>query len=823
MLSGMGWLPWLALALSWLLGVACQLAESALHAQAVYGVAMLLSGCALIGVGRWGRVMPPWLARGRPVLVLLAVAVLAWSSTGVRAGWRWQERWSHDETDVTVQVRIDGLPQPQPDGGIRFEAVVQRWLSDVPAPPASLRLRLYADARAQMGQVTAGQVWRLVVRLHAPDGLANPGGWDATRSVFEQGVGAVGSVRSRDSLPALVAEPGSMWVAGIDRLRQHVRQAIAARVPDAHVAGVLAGLAVGDQSAIAQQDWTVFRQTGVAHVVSVSGTHVVMLGWLVAAASRRLWSRWWAGVHRWPAPEVARWLAVIVSVLYALVAGWGVPAQRTVLMMTMMAVLRSQGRRWPWPLVWAGAAMVVTMLDPWALWQPGFWLSFVAVAILMGGPSTHPGQGTHPLVDMVRTQWRVSWALTPLALVCFQQASLMGFLANLLAIPAFTLAITPLALAGVLWAPLWGWAAWLTDLTVSALTALASWPAMVWQTPVMPGWCQALVVLGGWALTRPLNWRWRLSLGPVVLLPLLCLPPGWHLVPAPARGQFDLIAADVGQGTAVLVRTARHAVLFDTGARRPAGPDMGERVLVPLLQALGVPQLDVLVISHEDSDHVGGAMSVLQSVPVKALHTSLPAAHPVLAWHRPRLGPLPHQRCEAGQHWEWDGVRFDVLHPTSDDHAAAAHQRPNARSCVLRVSTLGAHAVSALLTGDVEADGEAALLARQARGEARVDLRSTVLLAPHHGSRTSSTEAFLQAVAPVQTVVQAGARNPYGHPAPAVLKRYADLGLDWVATPTCGAYLWRSDEPPRASSDTEGGRPRLGRCWRGVARHYWDP
>lgn len=818
---------WLLLPLSWLAGVALQLCEPVLRTPQVYRAAIWVGlGAAL------------WLARRRPLSVAwrrglgcLAMALLAWGSTGERAHERVLQTWPAAWSDVPVRVRVTGLPQAVSGGAWRFDAEL---LAAPPAPPGTRlpdTIRLWADAQAGLEGVMAGQEWALHVRLHETDGLVNPGGFDATRSLFEQGIRATGSVRHRVTRPVKLSEPGA-WRAGvIDRFRHRVRAAIEARVGEGRAAGVLVGLSVGDQSAIERADWDLFRRTGVAHAVSISGTHIAMLGWLVAWAVRRAWPRWHRGVHTWPAPVVAQVCAVGVSALYALVAGWGVPAQRTVLMMAVMAILQLGGRRWPWPLVWSGAAACITVLDPWALWQPGFWLSFVAVAILMSWGRDEPMPDTSNALswrdrvkeavhDLAAVQWRVTLALAPLALVCFQEVSLVGALANLVAIPVFTLGITPLALLGVVWAPLWDLGAGLVTLTTAVLSHMAAWPWAVWQAPALPTWAQVLAVLAGGLCVLPLPWRWRLVMLPCVLT-VGCLPQGWQLVPPPPTGQFTVMAVDIGQGTAVLVRTARHSLLFDTGARLPSGMDMGERVLVPLLRALDVRQLDTLVISHADNDHVGGALSVLAALPVHELRSTLDEGHAVRQWERPRRrGGVPHVPCVAGQHWVWDGVRFDVLHPTGSELEPYRNRSPNALSCVLRVSTKEADARSVLLTGDIEAEQERTLLARAP------DLRSTVLIAPHHGSKTSSTQAFLQAVTPQQTVVQVGRRNRYGHPAPEVLARYRALGLPLVASPECGAYVWRSDErrlstrhdlPTQAMPDLA-----LGQCWRAVAPRYWD-
>jgi competence protein ComEC len=281
-------------------------------------------------------------------------------------------------------------------------------------------------------------------------------------------------------------------------------------------------------------------------------------------------------------------------------------------------------------------------------------------------------------------------------------------------------------------------------------------------------------------------------------LPLLAPP-----VARPPPGQFELLAADVGQGTAVLVRTHRHLLLFDTGPQTSPESDAGSRVLLPLLRARGEHRIDTLVLSHRDSDHVGGAAAVLASLPVARLSSSLEDGHPLLAQAAQRGVTL--QRCSAGQGWEWDGVRFDLLHPLTEAYTggsrveAAPASKPNALSCVLRVQG-SRH--SGLLTGDIEAAQEAALLQRVGTG-----LRSNVLLVPHHGSRTSSTAAFVAAVAPQTAVVQAAYRSRFGHPAPDVVARYDARGIAVVRSDRCGAWTLAADGTAA--------------CQREVARRYW--
>ncbi|HEY1092678.1 MAG TPA: DNA internalization-related competence protein ComEC/Rec2, partial [Burkholderiaceae bacterium] len=384
-----------------------------------------------------------------------------------------------------------------------------------------------------------------------------------------------------------------------------------------------------------------------------------------------------------------------------------------------------------------------------------------------------------------RAQWIATLGLAPLSLLFFQQISLVGLLANLIAIPLVSLVITPLALAGAVLPLLWQWDVYCIDLLHAVLRGLQSLPGAVQWLPVAPLWAQGLGLLGGVLAVLPLPWRVR------VCAPLLALGLLWPAVPRPLEGVFELIAPDVGQGMAVWVRTRRHSLLFDAGPQWGPRSDAGQRVLLPLLRARGEARLDVLLLSHRDADHVGGAASLLAAEPVAELLSSLAPGHPLLA-------QVPNRRCEAGQQWQWDGVHFEVLAPTADDYLRA--NKSNAVSCVLRIVDAAGHA--ALLAGDIEATQELALLARAQT------VRSEMLLVPHHGSKTSSTEAFLRAVGPRLALVQAGYRNRFGHPALAVMARYQALGITVFESPSCGAWTWASaDASPQ--------------CQRELGRRYW--
>jgi len=810
-------------------GVALQLQQPQLWKAATYPSMTAVGALILVWLVVYGR-RKRWTDHGG-VLLLSAFLAAGLCSAGM-AGWRADHFLatalpaSVEGRDIDVVGLVSAMPQ-RSEAGLRFNFAVEsaEWASQkeinagtgLPGLPRNLSLAWYAGDADFGGNVKAvavdpilpapvrlhaGERWQLTVRLKAPHGALNPHGFDYELWMWEQGLQATGYVRTgtRDKPPRLIDDT---WRHPVERARQTVRDAVFDRVADRKLAGVIAALVTGDQSAIDRSDWDIFRATGVAHLMSISGLHITMFAWLAGLVIGCLWRR--SDVLRWslslwyPAPQAALIGGVALAAVYALFSGWGLPSQRTVWMLLTVALLRLTGRRWPWPMHWLTACAVVLAIDPWALMQAGFWLSFVAVGVLFAtgteapaanGGSSRTRAAARRIGHHFREQWTITLALTPLTLLLFQQASVVGLIANALAIPWVTLVVTPLAMLGVLCPPLWTAAAWTVSALALFLQTLAQWPFATVSLPVPPLWIAIGGVVGGALLAMRLPWNFRL-LGVPLLLPVLL----WQM-PRPVVGEFELLALDVGQGNAVLVRTASHSLLYDTGPRYSLESDAGHRVLVPLLRALG-ERLDMVVLSHRDLDHVGGATAVLATQKQASVLSSIEATHSLQALR-------PAQRCETGQRWTWDGVAFEVLSPLGSDYARGL--KSNALSCVLRI---GNGRQTALLAGDIEHANEAALVAR---GDA---LRADVLLAPHHGSKTSSSTALLDAVQPRVVIVQAGYRNRFGHPAPEVLARYRAHGIEMVDSPHCGAATWSgwsgwSAHPTYAL-----------RCERIARRRYW--
>ena len=760
--------------------------QGALPALPLVGMMALVAAIAWIWAGRQRY----WVARG----VAVASAVVLGFSW---AAWRAQVRLSDDlpagweVRDIALTGVVAALPQ-RFERGERFEFDVESVQTPGARVPGRILLSWYhdwdelddpAETFAEVNAARAvrpGERWQLTVRLKRPHGNANPHGFDYEAWLLERNIRATGTIRPRGEnvrTDAFVVRPGY----GLERLRDSLRQQFHATLPGAPYLGVLVALTMGDQRAIPAAQWTIFNRTGVSHLVSISGLHVTMVAALFAALVNALWRCSTRAMLWLPAQQaavIAGWLAALA---YALIAGFEVPAQRTLYMLSVVALAMVSGRNIGTSRTLLLALLVVVLLDPWAVLSVGFWLSFGAVAILfyVSAARLFSGGGWRASIrQWGLAQWAVTVGSLPLLLFFFQQFSLVSPLANALAIPWVSFLVTPLALlfAVLPWPPLLAADHWLLAQLMVCLDWLAGWP--VWQQPAPPLWASMLALVGvAWLLLpRGFPARWT---GIVLMLPAFALEPE-----RPATDSAWIEVLDVGQGLAVVVRTANHALLYDTGPAYSTEANAGQRVVLPYLRAIGVNRLDALVVSHRDKDHAGGAAAIRQALPVERLLTSA-------------LGNGG-EPCVADQSWEWDGVRFSVLHPLAVDYDSLA-KKPNNLSCVLRIEAAGR---VALLTADIEAKDEAALLARDP-----VAVRSDVIVVPHHGGRGSSTPAFVATVGASDAVFSAGYRNSFGHPRSDILERYA-ASRRW-RTDRDGAIRVKLAASPVVSA------------WRNERRRYW--
>ncbi len=675
-----------------------------------------------------------------------------------------------DPVAVTARVESDPLPlrvAPGQPPALRFQARVSSPAGGVPRG-ASLRLSWYGAEAVQRGDV-----WRFGAALRGPWGYANPGGFDYERWLLGAGIDATGYVRSGE----LLARPPPAPI-------QRARDALTAILEDSGLPrrGILQALLTGWSGGIAGPQWDTFRATGTVHLMVISGLHVSL-----AAALGLVLSRWACRI----CPLLPLWLdartagslgGAVVASAYVALAGAGVPALRALLMSVSVLAWSSWGRtsRVESGLLLALAAVLA--LDPLAVHQQGFWLSFGAVFILLMVLGDRCG-GQKRFASLVRAQAALSLGMLPLVALGTGSLPWTGIPANLLAVPAMSLVVVPLTLLGGALAAVSVAAAELAfrlaDVGLSGVMAWLEWlaraPALHPAAPPLALLAAQLCAL--WWLLEPPRWQ----------LPVLALCFALLLAHRPARlqmGEYRVAALDVGQGTAVIVDTRSHRLLFDAGPAFPSGFETGSAVVVPSLLATGAPRLEKVILSHEDLDHVGGARYVLSALEVGQVMTS---------------GPRPGTTACHGRRWRWDDVTFRVLRLPRPPDAS-----DNDRSCVLLVDD-GRHRT--LLAGDLSSRVEPALL-RGLRGSG-AQRRVTVMFAPHHGSATSSSAALVRLLRPAVVFVSAGRHNRFGHPHPRVVERYRRVGARLHQTGLDGALLWQSSEPNRVVR------------WRADRAPYW--
>lgn len=675
---------------------------------------------------RWG------LPVGGLACLLLVSGHKAWAASLLGCLWclcffhyqlSWWQRLDPDRPDHIIEGRV--LESRATPDGVRFVLECERLDNSSIAPRPRLRLTGYR----QPLELAPGDHIRLTARLKPLHGLANPAGFNTERHLLGRGITATGSVR--EVLAISPAGPG---------LRARWLSAARARLLDLPQAGLLLALVFGEQQAVSPAVWQQLRETGLIHLMSISGLHIGLAAALGLGLARLLLCR----CPGWR-PVYGLLPAGVLALLYAWLAGFSLPTQRALLMLGIWMALRLSGRLWPAARIWLLALVGLLLFDTWGLFSSSLWLSFMAVALiylsllLWRRPS------------LWRLQLLMLLGLLPLQLALFDGLSLVSLPVNLVAIPLFCLLIIPLALGSGLLAPV--------------LPAVAG--AGFWLADRLLGW-----VMGSldWGMARVQSWYWlseRQQQGVLLCwlaLLLWRLPQGRSLAAlcglllALLLGQpqspWQVAVIDVGQGLSVLVQQGRRALLYDTGDAYPGGYNLADAVILPLLRYRGIEVLDFLVVSHKDRDHAANWQRLSTALPIGHLLSSAP------------LSPST-EICRRGQAWQWGELSLRVLWPVQPRSGER-----NEDSCVLQISD-GHHRL--LLTGDLQGSAEASLVRQP--GPA---LASDLLVSPHHGSRTSSSPALIRAVAPKVVVHSAGYANRWHFPHQAVLARYQASGaVQW--------------------------------------------
>lgn len=721
----------------------------------------------------------PWRHRRLTLALAIGFALTLWRAEA-RLADRWPEARQGEE--VVVTGHIASLPERAQEqwaarnhnGG---EAPQATWRFTFEPDGGDVPQRIRSSWYRTPETLRGGECWRFTLRLKSPRGSQNPDGFDYEGWLYRQGLGANATVRAAERCNAAGFYP-------VLRLRQTIRDRLDAALPPSPARAVLTALVLGDASGLRDTDWDAFRLTGTSHLVAISGFNLAIVAGFAFFLLRWSWGAWPALTRHLPAQKAAAIGAAGIAVFYALLAGFEPPVTRALVMLLIgLGALFLNRSAHPFRVL-ALAWGVILLADPFAVLSAGLWLSFGAVTAIVWLASGRLGT-ERAWRTAVRVQLLLTLLLAPLTLFFFQGTAWIAPFVNLLAVPWFAL-LTPLALVAVLllWivpllaTPLLSLTNAALAATHTVLRALAETHADGWLAAAPPPAALILALFGAALLTVPRGVPLR-ALGLLCLLPL-AVPPQT----APKIG-FTLTALDVGQGLAVVVRTENHTLLFDTGPAYEEGFDAGRVVIVPYLLGQGVRQLDTLLVSHGDLDHRGGAPAVRA------------ALHPM-----EERGAMAGTPCVAGQAWQWDDVRFTVLNGPLD--ALGEPSADNNGGCVLRIET-GSHA--ALLPADIEKDAEARLLRDHPES-----LRADVLLAAHHGSRTSSTQAFVEAVNPEVVIFSAGYANSYRHPRPEVVARFQRVGSAMHMTGLEGALSLQID-PKTGVSEVQ--------AWRQVSPRYW--
>lgn len=642
---------------------------------------------------------------------------------------------------LVIDIKVESFPS-QSGSTVSFLAV--------PADHEQLPPRIRLSWFKPPVKIRYGDSWRLEVRLRRPRGNRNAGGFDYEGWLFREKIGAVGYVVNSRRNHLLVAE-----AAGItERVRRRFVTRVHQLVRNNEQASVLVALVVGTRHLISPQQWDRYARTGTSHLVAISGLHIGL-----SAAAAYLVTLLIAGIvggngnhHR-----MAVICSIIVAVLYAQVSGFAVPARRASLMLVLAGIALLRKQRPELPRIISAACMALAIADPLSTMAPGFVLSFAAVAVLIWMAQQRQGR------QLVNVQVMLFFGLLPLTVFFFDRIVFAALPVNLLAVPLFSFVTVPLSLVGLLLdGPLQlvgDQAIVLAAKSIGVLEALiafaasASWAA--YSVPAVAGLAWLTIVLPILWVVVPPGWPGRYLAWLCVVAILLQEPR------RPEAGCVALDVLDVGHGLAVVVRTKRHVMLYDTGPSYRGGGSSAESVVLPFLANIGFGAIDRMVVSHADLDHAGGVAAIVAETPVGRILSG------------EALTSADSMPCRSGQHWTRDGIEFRILHPPPGSDFDG-----NDRSCVVLIEA-GQYRV--LLSGDIEQPAEHRLV--------RDGLLPPVdvVLVPHHGSRTSSSKPFVHALSPSVAIVSAAFGNHWGFPKEDIVARWEAVGARVLSTATSGA------------------------------------
>ncbi len=710
-------------------------------------------------------------------------------------GFSWILVYTHVVTNWSLPLELEGkkvlvtgyvaAPPSNKHYGVSFEFKTKTVAGKKVS--AKLKLGWYGKSKI-VPKISAGDRWQLLVRLKRPHGVLNPGGFDLEKHLLMHHIRATGYVIDSELNQILESH---FYHYPLSRLRQFLISKMAEVLSDEELAPIIIAFASGAQDKITQPQWQVMRDTGTSYLVAIAGLHIGLVASIAFLLAQFLWRLSRRLPLIIPAKEAGIIVGLVFGFIYGAVSGFSIPTERSLVMLVMFSfavLMRRNTKSWN---AWLWSLFLVLIINPLAILTIGFWLSFSAVASIIYVSNGYVKVAQSHLGKFWRMQLTVTVALLPFTLLFFQQFSFITIIANLIAMPGVCLVVVPMSLLGAITllissnlggCILWG-SAKLLYLIWWWLTFLSHNFNGSWYHPIYNWWVLITASIGVVLLLAPRGFPTRL-LGLVWLLPLF-----FYVPPKPeVDGQVWFTLLDAGQGLAAVVQTKSHILLYDTGPRF-FDNDAGASIIVPYLRQKGIQSVDTMIISHGDSDHSGGATSVLSSLPVSNIVTSVPEKYTSYA-------ATP---CINGQHWQWDGVDFYILSPPANTFLDS-----NNASCVLKIVT---RSNSLLLTGDIEREAENLLLENH-----RSDLKSTILVAPHHGSATSSTEELVAAVAPQYVIFPVGYNNRFHFPHKKVMARYLAKQAKLLDVSRAGAITFKFDDNSGILEPE---------CYRQKVRHIW--
>lgn len=709
-------------------------------------------------------------------VLLAAIVGFSWATFQASQKFLWRLPLDDIQRPLMICGKVVGINQLH-EKTLKFDVEISEY--DGKRLKHHPKVRLYwknASVRLKEDDKLCG-----TVKLKHPWRLANPGGFDQEKQYFLEGICAQGKLLK-------IADYQITNKRTLARWRQHLNDRMQEMLDKKPFLGVIQATTVGIYQNIPSEQWKVFQATGTTHAIAISGLHISFIAMIFGNFITLLVKRFYVLTSIFPAKCYGAIAALISAFCYSAIAGFSIPTQRAFIMIavSLSALLKRQP-----VLSWNGLALAwlgILCLDPLATLQMGFWLSFGCVSALIYGGSHVNSLSVWQ--KYVIPQCVVFIGLLPLCSFYFQQVPLLSPIANMIAVPIIDIVVVPASLIGLLLMEIFPRCGLLCFSIAHELLVVIWWllekiaclPFNIWQQGEIPLIYLSFALIASLFLLAPkgLPGKRFCWLG---FLPMI-----FYHKPSLHYGECHFTLLDVGQGLAAVIQTQHHTLLYDAGPLYGKAGNAGDRVIIPFLHSRHIKKLDKVIISHSDLDHRAG-LKGLRHWPKGEILSSEPE----------RLDQFS-RVCVAGESWEWDGVVFTLLSPSSK----LKDTKRNNLSCVLKVATKH-HSI--LLTGDIEQRAEKRLLT-----EMSAALQSTILVVPHHGSLTSSSISFVEKISPQYALFPVGIANQYGFPKPAVLKRYEEVGSQNLLSWQTGALMFELKDHKDLS-------PPI--CWREMTRRYW--